>query len=274
MPAVNMPVIGYGDGKALMARGPSELHEHMASRLERSLGKALPQMEVRFKNVSISADVVVKDKNNLETQLPTLPTDIMKTLQGLVAKKHTVTKRILRNVSGVLKPGTTTLVLGQPGSGKSSLMKLLSGRFPKDSSVTIEGEVAYNGTPAAELRKCLPQLVSYVPQRDKHYPELTVKETLEFAHAACGAELSERDASHLVNGSPEENSEALKAAQALAEHYPEVVIQQLGLENCQNTIVGDAMLRGVSGGERKRVTTGEMAFGNNAAWPRSSAKRW
>ncbi|EEY67197.1 ATP-binding Cassette (ABC) Superfamily [Phytophthora infestans T30-4] len=182
-----------------MARGPLALHEHVASRLETSLGKRLPQMEVRFKDVSISADIV-----------------------------HTVTKRILRSVSGVLKPGTITLVLGQLGSGKSSLMKLLSGRFPKDKNVSIEGEVTYNGTSAEELHRRLPQLVSYVPQRDKHYPELT----------------------------------ALKAAQALVKHYPDVVIQQLGLENCQHTIVGDAMLRGVSGGERKRVTTGEMSFGN------------
>ncbi|KAE8982656.1 Pleiotropic drug resistance protein 1 [Phytophthora rubi] len=258
----SVPVIGYGDGKALMARGPLALHEHMASRLERSLGKALPQMEVRFKDVSISADVAVKDKSNLEAQLPTLPTEMMKALQSLTAKQHTVTKRILRNVSGVLKPGTITLVLGQPGSGKPSLMKLLSGRFPKDKSVTIQDQVAYNGASAAELHRRLPQLVSYVPQRDKHYPELMVKETLEFAHAACGGELSERDASCLVNGSPEENAEALKAARAMARHHPDVVIQQLGLENCQNTVVGDAMLRGVSGGERKRVTTGKMAFGN------------
>ncbi|KAG2782902.1 Pleiotropic drug resistance protein 1 [Phytophthora cactorum] len=256
------PAIGYDDGKTLMARGPLALHEHVASRLETSLGKALPQMEVRFKDVSISADIVVKDASDLEVQLPTLPNEMMKTLHGLVAKKHTVTKRILRGISGVLKSGTVTLVLGQPGSGKSSLMKLLSGRFPKDKSVSIEGEVAYNGTSTEELHNRLPQLVSYVPQRDKHYPELTVKETLEFAHAACGGELSERDASHLVNGTPDENAEALKAAQALAKHYPDVVIQQLGLENCQNTIVGDAMLRGVSGGERKRVTTGELSFGN------------
>ncbi|EGZ08354.1 pleiotropic drug resistance protein ABC superfamily [Phytophthora sojae] len=258
------PAIEYDDGKTLMARGPLALHDHMASRLERSLGKTLPQMEVRFRDVSISADVVVKDRSNLEAQLPTLPTEMMKTLQSLTANQHTVTKRILRDVSGVLKPGTITLVLGQPGSGKSSLMKLLSGRFPQDKSVSIEGEVKYNGTSAAELRARLPQLVSYVPQRDKHYPELTVKETLEFAHAACGGggELSERDASHLVNGTPEENAEALKAARAMAKHHPDVVIQQLGLDNCQHTVVGDAMLRGVSGGERKRVTTGEMAFGN------------
>ncbi|KAE9001516.1 Pleiotropic drug resistance protein 1, partial [Phytophthora rubi] len=256
------PFIGYDDGKALMARGPLALHEHVASRLERSLGKALPQMEVRFQDVSISADVVVNNKSHLEAQLPTLPTEMMKALQSLTAKQHTVTKRILRNVSGVLKPGTITLVLGQPGSGKSSLMKLLSGRFPQDKSVMIQGQVAYNGASTAELHRRLPQLVSYVPQRDKHYPELTVKETLEFSHATCGEDLSERDASSLVNGTPEENAEALKAARAMARHHPDVVIQQLGLENCQNTVVGDAMLRGVSGGERKRVTTGEMAFGN------------
>ncbi|RAW26136.1 ABC transporter G family member 34, partial [Phytophthora cactorum] len=231
------PAIGYDDGKTLMARGPLALHEHVASRLETSLGKALPQMEVRFKDVSISADIVVKDASDLEVQLPTLPNEMMKTLH--VWNRH-----------------------ASAGSGKSSLMKLLSGRFPKDKSVSIEGEVAYNGTSTEELHNRLPQLVSYVPQRDKHYPELTVKETLEFAHAACGGELSERDASHLVNGTPDENAEALKAAQALAKHYPDVVIQQLGLENCQNTIVGDAMLRGVSGGERKRVTTGELSFGN------------
>uniref|UniRef100_H3GQ62 ABC transporter domain-containing protein n=1 Tax=Phytophthora ramorum TaxID=164328 RepID=H3GQ62_PHYRM len=256
------PVIGYDSGKSLMARGPLALHEHMASRLETSLGKALPQMEVRFQDVSISADVVVKDASNLEAQLPTLPTEMVKAFHGLVDKKHTVQKRILKSVSGVLKPGTITLVLGQPGSGKSSLMKLLSGRFPMHKNVTVEGEVTYNGASAAELTKHMPQLVTYVPQRDKHYPELTVKETLEFAHAACGGELPERDARHLVKGSSDENAEAVAAAQAMVKHSPEVAIQQLGLENCQNTVVGDAMLRGVSGGERKRVTTGEMAFGN------------
>ncbi|KAE9003972.1 hypothetical protein PR002_g17193 [Phytophthora rubi] len=127
--------------------------------------------------------------------------------------------------------GAITLVLGQPGSGKSSLTKLLSGRFPKDKSVTIQGQVVYNGTPTAELHRRLPQFVAYVPQREKHYPELTVKETLEFAHAACGGELSERDASRLVNGSPEENTGALEAARAMTRHHPDVVIQQLGLEN-------------------------------------------
>jgi ABC-type multidrug transport system ATPase subunit len=59
----------------------------------------------------------------------------------------------------------------------------------------------------------------------------------------------------------EENMVAIETAQAMFKHYPEIVIEQLGLQNCQDTIIGNAMLRGVSGGERKRVTTGEMEFG-------------
>ncbi|RLN87111.1 hypothetical protein BBJ28_00026902, partial [Nothophytophthora sp. Chile5] len=219
-------------------------------------------MEVRFKDVSISADIVVKDETEIKTELPTLPNELMKSIRGMRASKHVVKKQILRNVSGVFKPGTITLVLGQPGSGKSSLMKLLSGRFPIEKNITVEGEVTYNGTPGSETSKRLPQFVSYVTQRDKHYPSLTVKETLEFAHACCGGGLSDRDAQLLAGGSAEQNKAALEAAQAMFKHYPEIVIQQLGLDNCQNTIVGDAMIRGVSGGERKRVTTGEMEFGN------------
>ncbi|KAG7379925.1 hypothetical protein PHYBOEH_011707 [Phytophthora boehmeriae] len=254
--------IEYDNGKTLMARGPLELHEHVASRMERALGKALPQVEVRFQGVSISADIVVSDESDVKAELPTLANEVMKSVRGLTAKKHTVKKQILKDVSGVFKPGTITLVLGQPGSGKSSLMKLLSGRFPQDKNVRLEGEVTYNGSPAADVRRRLPQFVSYVTQRDKHYPALTVKETLEFAHACCGGGFSERDAQHFTVGTPEENKAALDAARAMFKHYPEIVIQQLGLDNCQDTVVGDAMTRGVSGGERKRVTTGEMEFGN------------
>ncbi|OWZ18175.1 ABC transporter [Phytophthora megakarya] len=256
------PVIEYDDAKTLMARGPLELHDHVGSRMEKALGKDLPQMEVCFKEVSISADIAVRDKNNVKTALPTLPNEVIKAVRSVIANKHTVRKEILTNVSGVFKPGTITLLLGQPGSGKSALMKLLSGRFPEGKNITFEGEVSYNGTPAADLRKRLPQLVSYVPQRDEHYALLTAKETLEFAHACCGGDLAKYWETQFVHGTPEENADALKVVQAMYQHYPDLVIQQLGLEICQNTVVGDEMLRGVSGGERKRVTTGEMEFGN------------
>ncbi|KAI9981531.1 hypothetical protein PInf_009284 [Phytophthora infestans] len=257
-----VPVIEYDDAKTLMARGPLQLHDHVTSRMEKAMNKQLPQLEVCFKEISISADIAVRDKNDLKTTLPTLPNEMMKAVRGVIAKKHSVRKEILTNVSGVFKPGTITLVLGQPGSGKSALMKLLSGRFPEEKNITIEGDVTYNGTPLSEVRKQLSQLVSYVPQRDEHYALLTAKETLEFAHACCGGDLAEYWEKQFVHGTPEENAEALKVVRAMYQHYPDLVIQQLGLDNCQNTVVGDEMLRGVSGGERKRVTTGEMEFGN------------
>ncbi|TMW61639.1 hypothetical protein Poli38472_010702 [Pythium oligandrum] len=256
------PLIEYTDAKTLMAHGSEALHDHLVTRIETAMGKMLPQMEVRFRDVSITAEVTVS-KEAKTNELPTVANEFKK-MFARKKSKNQVTKHILRNVSGVLKPGTTTLVLGQPGSGKSSLMKILSGRFPDAKNVTKTGEISYNGASQDELRTRLPQFVSYVTQRDHHFATLSVKETLEFAHACCGGgEILNRAAPALAQGSPEENKMAMEAAQAMFEHYPDVIIQQLGLENCQNTVVGDAMLRGVSGGEKKRVTTGEMQFGTS-----------
>ncbi|EGZ10029.1 hypothetical protein PHYSODRAFT_338734 [Phytophthora sojae] len=194
--------------------------------------------------------------------LPTIANTLKLSLMRMSSKKHTVEKKILRGVSGVLKPGSMTLILGQPGSGKSSLMKVLSGRFPVDNRLDEDGEVTYNGKSQDELRRRLPQLVPYVDQQDKHFPTLTVKETLEFAHECNDGGLSTRDEEQFVHETSEENAAALEAAKAMYKHHPDVIIRRLGLENCQDTIVRNAMLRGVSGGERKRVTTGEMAFGS------------
>ncbi|GAB9474258.1 Atp-binding protein, partial [Globisporangium polare] len=259
--ADNQKQLRYESAKTLMTHGPHVLHDHVATKLEAALGRALPQMEVRFSNLSLSADVVVFEDDSAKSELPTLINSVKKSLSKLSAKKHVGRKEILKNVSGSFKPGTITLILGQPGSGKSSLMKILSGRFPMAKNITYEGDVTYNGVAQQEIKKRLPQFAAYVNQRDKHFPTLTVKETLEFAHTFCGGELSRRGEELLNKGSAEENIAALEAAKAMFAHYPEIIIQQLGLEICQDTIVGNGMLRGVSGGERKRVTTGEMEFG-------------
>ncbi|GMF11187.1 unnamed protein product [Phytophthora lilii] len=159
----------------------------------------------------------------MNTELPTIANTIKKGFAYVSTRKHVVEKQILRGVSGVLKPGTMTLILGQPGSGKSSLMRVLSGRFSASKHVHVGGD---------------------------------------FAHSCSGGGLPEHEEAQYVHGSDEENEAARMAAQSLYKHQTDVIIRQLGLENCQDTVIGDVMLRGVSGGERKRVTTGEMAFGN------------
>ncbi|OWZ01651.1 ABC transporter [Phytophthora megakarya] len=258
-PATEAKKLGFESGQALMAEGPQVLHDFMASKFGAALGRVLPQMDVRFSNLSVCADIVIVDDPDSKHELPTLPNTMKKAFVG--PKKRVVRKEILKDVSGMFAPGKITLLLGQPGSGKSSLLKMLSGRFPIEKNIKVEGEITFNNVQREKIIKRLPQFVAYVNQRDKHYPVLTAKETLEFAHKFSGGELSRRGEELLWKGTPQENLEAQEAAKAVFAHYPDVIIQQLGLQNCQDTIVGDAMTRGVSGGERKRVTTGEMEFG-------------
>ncbi|KAE8904874.1 ABC transporter G family member 29 [Phytophthora fragariae] len=252
--------LSYESGKTLMAQGPQVFHDLMATKLPAATGRPLPRMEARYSNLSLSADIVVADDHATKYELPTIPNELKKTLMG--PKKLTVRKEILKNMSGRLAPGKITLLLGQPGSGKSALMKVLSGRFPMAKNITMEGDISFNNVSLEQISDKLPQFVSYVEQREKLFPTITVKETLEFAHTFCGGKLLEQGKGMLdMAGQHNSDPEALEATKAIFAQYPDIVLHQLGLQICQDTIVGDNMLRGVSGGEKKRVTTGEMEFG-------------
>ncbi|RLN92745.1 hypothetical protein BBJ28_00004293 [Nothophytophthora sp. Chile5] len=260
-PTAAVTPINFESGEAMMAQGSHVLHSYLADTFKAANGGSLPQMEVRFNNVSITADVTVTTEVTAQSELPTLYHTVMRSLAQFSLKKHVVRKEIIKNVSGVLKPGTITLVLGQPGSGKTSFMRILSGQFPMKKNITVEGEMTYNGTLQKVIEKRLPQFAAYVTQYDRHFHTLTVRETLEFAYAFCGGGMSKHGEEMLSKGTPEANKEALDTAKAVFAKYPDLIIEQLGLQICQETAIGNAQHRGVSGGERKRVTTGEMQFG-------------
>ncbi|OWZ08658.1 ABC transporter, partial [Phytophthora megakarya] len=221
-------------------------------------------MEVRCKNLSVVAEVPLAKKpssTNL-SELPSVYNSVKHFVQSFTASIQVTQKHILHRVNAVFEPGTITLVLGQPGSGKTTLMKVLSGQLPKEKNITMEGDISYNGLPWKDLLSKLPQLAAYVPQSDKHFPSLSVQETLDFAHAFCEEEVaSKHGGSMLSHGTPEQNEAAVLTAEALYKHYPDVIVEQLGLQTCRNTVIGNSMTRGVSGGERRRVTMGEMEFG-------------
>ncbi|RLN10459.1 hypothetical protein BBO99_00008609, partial [Phytophthora kernoviae] len=63
--------------------------------METALGDRLPEMEVRFKNVSITADIIVKDETTTEVELPTLTNVVKTALLQMSAKRHVVKKDIL-----------------------------------------------------------------------------------------------------------------------------------------------------------------------------------
>ena len=152
---------------------------------------------------------------------------------SLTVKKQK--KVILKNVAGHLSPGKLLAILGPSGSGKTSLLNVLAGRVTVGE---LSGEILLNGAPRSESFRLLS---AYVIQDDAMFHTLTAKETILIA-----AEL--RLPSHIP----------LEKKQGVAEK----VIKELGLSKVANTCIGNALMRGISGGEKKRVNIGIEMMGN------------
>ncbi|XP_057428191.1 pleiotropic drug resistance protein 1-like [Lotus japonicus] len=160
-----------------------------------------------------------------------------------------------------------TLLLGPPGSGKTTLLLALAGKLGKD--LKHSGRVTYNGH---ELDEFVPQRTSaYISQHDNHIGEMTVRETLAFSARCQGVgqnyelltELLRREKEAKIK--PDADVDASMKAAVLEGQQTSVVtdyiLKILGLEVCADIMVGDGMIRGISGGQKKRVTTGEMLVG-------------
>ncbi|KAF8035904.1 hypothetical protein BT93_C1814 [Corymbia citriodora subsp. variegata] len=149
------------------------------------------------------------------------------------------------------------------GSGKTTLLLALAGKLSKD--LKFSGRVTYNGHGMDEF---VPQRTSaYISQYDLHIGEMTVRETLAFSARCQGVgphyELSRRETA--ANIRPDPDIDIFMKAAALEGQESNIVtdyiLKILGLEICADTMVGDEMIRGISGGQKKRVTTGEMLVG-------------
>ncbi|KAG6944532.1 hypothetical protein JG688_00017032 [Phytophthora aleatoria] len=154
---------------------------------------------------------------------------------------------------------TSADALMADGSGKSSLMKVLAtgNQFHLDKTITLNGTIEYSAKDRNELLEVLPRYVAYVNQIDNHYPRLTV-------WCCAGKRLEPWVVEALKHCISEQREHALEVMTAHHNFAPGVMVKKLGLDSCKDTVVGNAMLRGVSGGERKRVITGEMTV----AWKR------
>ncbi|RLN28227.1 ABC transporter G family member 16-like [Panicum miliaceum] len=149
-------------------------------------------------------------------------------LPGCLPSRNT--KTLLDGISGEAREGEQFAVMGASGSGKSTLVDALAGRIARES---LRGTVTLNGEPLHGRR--LRAISAYVMQDDLLYPMLTVRETLLFA-----AEF------RLPRALPQDRKRARVDA----------LIDQLGLSRAADTIIGDEGHRGVSGGERRRVSIG------------------
>uniref|UniRef100_A0A0E0C2X7 ABC transporter domain-containing protein n=2 Tax=Oryza meridionalis TaxID=40149 RepID=A0A0E0C2X7_9ORYZ len=159
-----------------------------------------------------------------------------------------------------------TLLLGSAGSGKSTLLKALSGKL--DRRLQVSGRVVYNGHGMEEFVQ--ERTAAYISQEDLHAGEMTVRETLAFSARCLGTgdrqdlltELTRREKE--ANVTPEHDIDMFMKESAYGGESKIVInyiMQILGLHICADTLVGNDMARGISGGQRKRVTIGEMLIG-------------
>ncbi|GKV23290.1 hypothetical protein SLEP1_g33037 [Rubroshorea leprosula] len=242
------------------------LLKKLKERMER-VGLELPTTEVRYQNLCVEAECeVVQGK-----PLPTL----WNTIRGVFSAVTNVGRcnmqrinfKILKDVSGIIKPSRMTLLLGPPGCGKTTLLQALAGNL--NPSLEVTGEITYNGYKLSEF---VPQKTSaYVSQYDLHISEMTVRETLDFSAHCQGIgsrtdtmkEISRREKQLGVIPDPDIDTymKATSVKGSKGTLQTDYTLKILGLDTCADTNVGDAINRGISGGQKKRLTTGEMIIG-------------
>ncbi|KAL8687527.1 MAG: hypothetical protein Q9218_006329, partial [Villophora microphyllina] len=161
--------------------------------------------------------------------------------KGKSASSKPPVRTILNDFTGCVRPGEMLLVLGRPGSGCSTFLKVLANqRFGYES---IQGDVTYGGSDAKEMGKNYRGEIVYNPEDDLHYATLSVKNTLSFA-------LKTRTPGKASRNEGESRSDYVK-------EFLRVVTKLFWIEHTLGTKVGDEFVRGVSGGEKKRVSIAE-----------------
>ncbi|KAI2609057.1 ABC-2 type transporter-domain-containing protein [Hypoxylon fragiforme] len=158
------------------------------------------------------------------------------------------TRTLINDFVGCVRDGQMMLVLGRPGSGCSTFLKAVSN--DTESFAGVEGEVSYGGIPAKQQKQIYRGEVNYNPEDDIHFASLNVWQTLTFA---------------LMN----------KTKRAAKEEIPVIanaLMKMFGISHTKYTLIGDENIRGVSGGERKRVSIAETLASKSTvmAWDNST----
>lgn len=149
------------------------------------------------------------------------------------------TRDILSGFNGVVRPGEMLLVLGSPGSGCTTFLKILANQ--RQTYHEVRGEVFYHSVNPEEMQAHYRGDIQFIPEDDVHFPTLTVEQTLRFAAKT-------RTPQTRVAGTSRKNH---------IDHITNTLMTVLGLNHCRDTKIGDATIRGISGGEKKRVSIAE-----------------
>ncbi|KAI2473412.1 ABC-2 type transporter [Annulohypoxylon bovei var. microspora] len=161
-------------------------------------------------------------------------------------------RELLSNFNGCVRPGEMLLVLGRPGSGCTTFLKTFCNQ--RAGYEDVLGDVTYGGTDAKSMAKSFRGEIIYNPEDDLHYATLSVKHTLTFA---------------LRTRTPGKESRMEgESRDDYVREFLRVAAKLLWIEHTMDTKVGNEYVRGVSGGERKRVSIAEALI------TRASVQGW
>ncbi|KAM7266840.1 hypothetical protein ACFE04_009006 [Oxalis oulophora] len=198
----------------------SQIFRYAYSQLEKEKAQQKENKDLTFSGV-------VSMATNFETKKRPLIEISFKDLSLTLKAKN---KHLLRCLTGKIKPGRITAVMGPSGAGKTTLLNALAG---KPIGCLMTGSILINGKPESILS--YKKIVGFVPQDDIVHGNLTVEENIWFsAHCRLSSDLAKADKVLVV----------------------ERVIESLGLQTVRDSLVGTVEKRGISGGQRKRVNVG------------------
>ena len=184
-----------------------------------------------FSNV-LTSDLLTEQEAH--TSLPPLACPAQLEIEfvslGLVLGSGAGRRALLRGVTGRLAAARLTAIMGPSGAGKTTLLAALAGRARRGRR---SGRVLINGVPDRLER--YRRVAGVVPQDDIVYPDLTVHEALTFAARF-----------RLPAGTGAAGREAVVRR----------VLRVLGLREIADELIGDPETRGISGGQKKRVSIG------------------
>ncbi|KAL2826319.1 ABC-2 type transporter-domain-containing protein [Aspergillus cavernicola] len=207
--------------------------------LEQGSSGISKRLSLTFRDVSVH--VTAPDAALGETLLSVVdPRQMLDYFRSREKAKRT----ILNRVTGQVRPGEMLLVLGRPGSGCTSFLRVLSndrGAFDEVSGSTHYGSMDHNA--AKKYR----QQIMFNTEDDLHFPTLTVNRTMKFA---------------LRNKVPREREDGI-GRKAFVQREKDGILDALGISHTKKTLVGNEFVRGVSGGERKRVSLAELMAGQS-----------
>ncbi|TIA85326.1 hypothetical protein E3P99_04025 [Wallemia hederae] len=226
-----------------------DLHDFVNNdkRLLSEAGKThKPEMGVAWRNLT------VKGAGGGSTFIKTFPEAVLGTLgpdayhavtkyipQLNLFGKNPPVRTLINSFTGSLGGGEMMLVLGKPGSGCTTFLKALANK--REGYVSVDGDVSYGGLSPEEVEKKFRGEVVMNSEEDIHYPTLTVAQTLAFA---------------IRQKVPRVRPNGMRRSEYV-QYVLDAVLKMFGIEHTANTLVGNDVVRGVSGGERKRVSIAE-----------------